>query len=235
MHDLGQYLERDSYLHRLDSRVKLLVVMALSLFTLHLTLPGLLLIVGLIGGLCLLGKISPRLLWRTTKPVWPFFIALFLVYVLFTPGTLQTPALLSFYVIDISPAGSYLGLSQVLRFLLLVMIAALLTMTTGHRQLIMALEYLLQPLKIFRISPRHIALMVGLALRFVPTLQQEFSLIKQAAQARGLDLGNRRGRGHAGGGHRGTVLLCPAGSSLTAQQDTKEERNRFRDGFRVDN
>ncbi len=83
MHDLGQYLNHDSPLHSLDPRVKILAVVALSLLILHIDWPGLLLIAALILGLCLSGKISPLFLFRSSRPVWPFFAVLFLVYVLF--------------------------------------------------------------------------------------------------------------------------------------------------------
>lgn len=185
MHDLGQYLDHYSPLHSLDPRVKILAVMALSLLILHIDLHGLSVIAGLILALCSLGRISPLYLCRTSRPVWPFFIILFLVYLLFTPGT---PVLFTFYSINISYSGIYLGFSQLLRFLLLVLIASLLTMTTGHSEITMALGYLLSPLKVIGVSSHNIALMISLALRFIPTLQQELSQINEAAKARGLDL-----------------------------------------------
>lgn len=185
MHDLGQYLNQDSLLHSLDPRVKILAVVALSLLILHINWPGLLLIAALILGLCFLGKISPLFLFRSSRAVWPFFAVLFLVYVLFTPGS---PVLFTFHMINISYPGIYLGFGQLLRFLLLVLAASLLTMTTGHVEITRALEHLLRPLKVFRVSSHNIALMIGLALRFIPTLQQELSQIGEAGKARGLDL-----------------------------------------------
>lgn len=188
MFDLGQYIERDSLVHRLDPRVKLLTVVALSILALHTSLSGLLLIALIFLGVCAIGYISPRRLWHTTRPVWPFFIALFLIYVLFTPGT---PAWFTFYSVNISYQGTLLAITQVFRFLLLVLAGLLFTMTTRHSEITMALEYLLRPLKLAGISSHNIALMVSIALRFIPTLEQEIKQISEAATARGLDLKSR--------------------------------------------
>ncbi|HCF49909.1 MAG TPA: energy-coupling factor transporter transmembrane protein EcfT [Syntrophomonas sp.] len=185
MHDLGQYLHHESALHRSDPRVKLIAVLALSPVILHIEVPGLIMVGALILGAALMGKIGPFELFRTTRPVWPFFMMLFLVYILFTPGTPLAP--LASYSIKISYEGLHLGASQLFRFVLLILAASLLTMTTSLTEITMGLEHLLRPLRIVRISSHNIALMVSMALRFIPLLQHELQQIQTASAARGAD------------------------------------------------
>ncbi len=184
MHEIGQYIDRDSPLHSTDPRVKLISVLALSVVILK-TGPGGLLVTALfLLTITLCSKIRPLELFLSTRPVWPFFAILFLVYIFTTPGT-QLAAIPPI-PIAISREGLYLGTFQLSRFFLLLLAASLLTMTTSHIEITMALEHLLRPLKIVRISSHNAALMVSMALRFIPLLQREMLQIHQAAAARGV-------------------------------------------------
>jgi len=185
MHELGRYLHVDSPLHRSDPRMKVLVVLALSFLLLRSGPAGLTGAAIMILLLSLLGKIGWRMLLGTTRPVWLLFTVLFLIYVFFTPGIPILP--FSTGPLKISYEGLYEGAVQVSRFILLILAASLLTMTTSLSELTMALEWLLRPLSKVGISSHNTALMVNMALRFLPTLQEEMKNTKEAQLARGAD------------------------------------------------
>lgn len=194
MHELGRYVNLDSPVHRSDPRMKLMAVLVLSFLILRAGPAGLTAVTAFIAIISLFGKIGPGMLLGTTRPVWSFFIILFLIHFLFTPG----PPILPFSTgpFKISCAGLHEGAIQVGRFALLILAASLLTITTSLSELTMALEWLLRPLSKLGISSHNAALMVNLALRFFPTLQEEMKNIKDAQLARGADFkpGSLRGK-----------------------------------------
>ena len=183
MHEIGQHIDRGSPLHSTDARIKLLTVLALSVVILKTSPGGLLVTALFLLTITLYSKVGPLELFLSTRPVWPFFVILFLVYVFTTPGVYL--AAIPPIPIAISREGLYLGTSQISRFFLLLLAASLLTMTTSLIEITMALEHLLRPLQIIGISSHNTALMVNMALRFIPLLQREMLQIRQAAAARG--------------------------------------------------
>lgn len=185
MHELSQYVHVDSPVHRTDPRIKLLAVLVLSILIFRLSVTGLTAVVIFLSGLSLLARITWVMLLRTTRPVWPLFTMLFLIYVFFTPGTPILPFASGPF--GISYEGLYSGAVQVGRFILLILAAALLTMTTAPSELTMGLEWLLRPLSKIGISSHNTAFMVNLALRFFPTLHEEMRNINEAQLARGAN------------------------------------------------
>ncbi|MEN6390837.1 MAG: energy-coupling factor transporter transmembrane protein EcfT [Syntrophomonas sp.] len=185
MYELGQYLHLDSPVHRSDPRVKVLVVLVLSFLLLRSGPAGLIAVTVLILLLSLLGRVGWERLFGTTRPLWSFFTVLFMIYFLFTPGVSILP--FSTGPLKISYEGLHEGAIQVGRFMLLILAASLLTITTSLSELTMALEWLLRPLAKVGISSHNTALMVNMALRFFPTLQGEMQNIKEAQLARGAD------------------------------------------------
>ena len=190
MFKLGQYIPRHSFIHSRDARVKLITVIALSIMILRVSTIGLLLISVMAIAFARLAQLPPGSLLRTLRPVLPFFFCLFLLYLLFTPGRPLLP--FSIGLLQISYAGLSLGLIQVWKFLLLVVAAAVLTMTTTPSEMTGGLERLLRPIKIVGISSHDIAMLVALALRFMPTLQDEMKNVSDAQLARGAQFNPRR-------------------------------------------
>lgn len=192
MYDLGRYIPRHSLVHRTNPQVKLIAVIALSIMILQVHDPGWLLpgISSAVLGLIFLARLPLRDVLHSFKPAVPFFLLLFLLYVFFTPGK----ALPLFQVgpLQISHEGLSLGMIQIWKFLLLLAAAALLTMTTTQSELTGGLERLLRPLKIIGVSSHDLATLLGLALRFIPTLQDEMRNVKDAQLARGADFNTRR-------------------------------------------
>jgi len=192
MYDLGQYIPRKSLVHQRDPQVKIIAVIAFSIIILRIENSALLLI-GItvtLSGLGLLARLPLKDVGYSLKPAMPFFTCLFLLYLLFTPGR---P--LPFFPIGpllISYEGLMLGIVQIWKFILLLIAASIMTMTTTQSELTGGLERLLRPLKIFGISSHDIAMLIGLALRFIPTLQNEMRNVRDSQLARGADFDPHR-------------------------------------------
>lgn len=190
MYNLGQYIPRPSPVHNRDPRVKLIGVIVLGLIILQMNITGLLAVTALLGAILFLARIPLRSLLKSLRPVLPFFFFLFLVYVFFTPG--RPLPWFSIGPVQISYEGLQLGLIQISKFLLLVVAASLLTMTTTPSEITMGLERLLRPLNIIGISSYDIAMLVSLALRFIPLLLDEMNSINEAQLARGANVNQQR-------------------------------------------
>ena len=181
---LGQYFPGNSILHRIDPRMKLVLTLC---FIVMVFLPqnwwGLL-AVGLFLVLVLgLSRLPIRLMWRSTKPV--LFLVLF------------TSILNILYVHDGTPLwpGGFIttgGLQSAafiaIRIVCLILGSSLLTYTTTPTALTDAIERLLSPLKLIRVNPHELAMMMTIALRFIPTLMEETDKIMSAQKARGADM-----------------------------------------------
>ncbi|NLO20457.1 MAG: energy-coupling factor transporter transmembrane protein EcfT [Syntrophomonadaceae bacterium] len=186
MPEFGQYMDLKSPIHSCDPRVKLLAVLAFSLIILDLNPTGLMLASGVVLAISWLAKIGIGSLFKSSRPVWPLLTMLFFIYVLFSP--VNSIPLFSLAPIMISYEGLYLGVFQAGRFLLLILSASLLTMTTSLSDLTIGVEALLRPLRVIGISSHNIALMVGMAIRFIPALRIEMNNIQEAQLARGANL-----------------------------------------------
>lgn len=185
MYNLGQYIPGKSAVHNRDPRTKIITVIAFSIIILQLNSISLLLAAVMLIAVSQLACLPAGLLLRTLRPVWPFFLCLFVLYIFFTPGS----PWLCFPMgpIQITYQGLCLGILQVGKFLLLVMAASILTMTTTQSEITMGLERLLRPISIIGISSHDIAMMLSLALRFMPVLADEVNSISEAQQARCAD------------------------------------------------
>lgn len=181
-----QYHPLDTPLHRLDPRVKISALLLFSILLLQARLPGLAAAAASFIAIGLVGRISLSSLLRSLKPVLPFFICLFLLYLLTAPGTSQP--LLFLGPVRIGREGLDLGLLQVGKFMLLVIAAALFTMSTSPMEITAGLERILRPLNAFGLSSHDLAMMVSLACRFIPEMVLEMNMVRQAQQARGAEL-----------------------------------------------
>ncbi len=183
---LGQYFPGDTVAHRLDPRTKILLVVLYiaALFSARSYLTYGIMILCL--ALCVsVSKVRPRAMVRGLRPV--LFIILFTagINLLFTPGERN---LVEFGVIHISDTGVRTAVFMVLRILLLIMGTFLMTYTTSPISLTDALESLLNWMKRFHVPVHELAMMMSIALRFIPTLIEETDKILSAQKARGADL-----------------------------------------------
>jgi len=130
-----------------------------------------------------LSGIRPRVYWYSLKPLWLLLLISFVLQVFFTPGeTLFTAG-----IIKISREGLVLSAWLLWRISILLLVAAVLTFTTTPLQLTAALEWLLSPLRRVRVPVQELAMMINLAMRFVPTLFDEARLLLLAQRSRGAD------------------------------------------------
>lgn len=181
---LGQFFPGSSLIHRLDPRVKILASIAfiVSLF-ISSSFYG--------YGICILflvwciriSKISPKMILKSLKPLVIILIFTGVLNMLYTPG--QT--LVSFWIFNITREGLYTAAFMMLRIILLITATSMLTYTTSPIALTDGLERLLSPLKRFRIPVHEFAMMMTIALRFIPTLIEETDKIMAAQKARGAD------------------------------------------------
>jgi energy-coupling factor transporter transmembrane protein EcfT len=182
---LGQYLPGDTVVHRLDPRVKILSVVALGPLIFGATPAEVALISALLILLSGAARLTPRAALRALQPVLLFMALIFLVHLLFTPGR---PLLsLAPLPLSITREGLSQGAYVTWQFACLVLAAAILTLTTPPSALVAGIERLLRPFKRVGIPSQDIAIMIAMALRFVPLLLQEYERLRMAQMARGAD------------------------------------------------
>jgi energy-coupling factor transporter transmembrane protein EcfT len=182
---LGQYLPGDTIIHRLDPRVKIVSVVALSLIIFGATPAEILLISVFLAAVVVTTRMTPAQVLGTLRPVVFFMAMIFLVHLFFTEGRpLITLAPLP---IRITREGLVRGLYVTWQFAGLVLGAAVLTLTTPPSDLVGGIERLLRPLSRVGIPSQDLAVMIAMALRFMPMLLEEYDRLRMAQMARGAD------------------------------------------------
>ena len=181
---LGQYFPGDSVLHRLDARVKLVLLLLMLIEVFVFTSgPAYAFITVVTGLLIFLSGVPVRLVLRSLKPLWWIVIFTFVIHLFSHPGQ----ELARVWHFAITQEGVVQGTLISLRLLLLILLSTLLTFTTSPLQLTDALESLLSPGKRVGLPAHELAMMMTIALRFIPTLISETDKIMKAQQSRGAD------------------------------------------------
>jgi energy-coupling factor transport system permease protein len=182
---LGHYLPGDSFLHNLDPRIKLLclLVLIVALFLVR-TFWGFMLFGVFIIIIFSASKLPWRYFLRGLRPV--FFIIFFtlILHFLFTNGGRVYWRL---GPLSVEEAGVYMGSFMTLRLILLVVTTLLITLTTSPISFADGIEFILRPFRRLGIPGHEIAMMMTIALRFIPTLMEESDKIRKAQMARGAD------------------------------------------------
>ena len=182
---LGQYFPGNSPIHRLDPRTKLigLIVYIAVLFTAGNWLSyGL--VFAFLAGMIALSQIPVKAFVRGMKPLLFILIFTGILNLFFTTGE---TVLFTFWKITITLEGVERAIFMMLRILMLISGTFLLTYTTSPISLTDGLESLLGPLKKLRLPVHELAMMMCIALRFIPTLIEETDKIMAAQKARGAD------------------------------------------------
>lgn len=181
----GKYIPIDSIIHRLDPRAKIiaLFIMIVAIFIPKSWWAYLLLAVLLLTTI-LLSKLKLKFIIKAFKPM--IFMMCFLLiinvltlktgYILFTIGSFSIYSDAVFNTLFI-----------VVRLLLMIMLTTCLTATTKPLDLTLGIEYLLTPLKVFHFPAHEVAMMVSIALRFIPTIIEETIRIMNSQKSRGVD------------------------------------------------
>lgn len=183
----GQYYPAESPLHRMDARMK--VILAILYIVCVFLCKNLLAFAALALSACvllLLSRIPARIVFRAIRPL--LFIMLFTVILnLFWTGGSGEP-LWSFWKIRIYKEGIFHAVFMMVRIVVLILSTSLfLTYTTTPIALTDAIESLLSPLRVLHVPVHEFAMMMTIALRFIPTLMEETNKIMSAQKARGVE------------------------------------------------
>ena len=181
---LGQFFPGKSLAHRLDPRTKLLltVLYIAALFCAKWCV-SYALTAALLAVSVKVSGVSPKALVRGLKPVLFLICFTAVLNLFYTPGDI----LVSFWIFKITRQGIVTAFFMVLRIMMLIMGTFLLTYTTSPIALTDGLETLLGPLKKIRVPVHELAMMMSIALRFIPLLIEETDKIMSAQRARGAD------------------------------------------------
>ena len=179
---LGQYFPGDTVVHRLDPRTKLLLVIVYIVGLFNSTGWYSYAFVVLITALCMaLSRIKPGTALKGLKPLVIIIILTALLNIFYTDGTPIVPGWI------ITWEGLAKAAMMSLRIILLIVGTFMLTYTTSPIALTDGLEIMLNPLKKIKIPVHEMAMMMSMALRFIPTLIEETDKIMSAQKARGAD------------------------------------------------
>lgn len=183
---IGQYFPGDSLIHRLDPRFKIIITF---IYILMLFAGGHIVCMSVGAAFTimaiLLSKIPFKMFMRSVKPLLPFLIltaALNLFFV--TSGDVY----FQWRFIKITSEGINISIFMIIRITLLIMGSSLLTYTTSPITLTDAIERLMSPLKKIGVPVHELAMMMSIALRFIPTLIEETDKIMSAQKARGAEI-----------------------------------------------
>ena len=181
---LGQYYAVDSVIHRLDPRVKLAgtIFYIISLFCFR-NAWGYGAAVVFLALVIRLSKVPFRFMVKGMKSIL-FLLLITVVFNLFlTPGEV----LVALWKLKITKEGLVLAVTMAVRLTLLIIGSSIMTLTTTPNNLTDGMERLLQPLKLFKVPVHEVAMMMSIALRFIPILLEETDKIMKAQLARGAD------------------------------------------------
>ena len=180
---IGQYIPGESFIHKLDPRTKILIsfLFIISLFIVD-KFVGYIFVVAFLALVVYIAKISPRYLYKGLKPVF-LLIALTAILNIFMLRDGRLIFHLGF--IKIYESGIRTAFFMAIRLILLIMGTSVLTLTTSPIELTDGIERLLRP--IGKEMAHELAMMMTIALRFIPTLIDETDKIMKAQKARGAD------------------------------------------------
>jgi len=181
---LGKYYNADSPVHRLDPRTKLIITFAylISLFIYKSPAVYICAFIFLLSA-TLVSKVPFKYILKGLKPVWFILIFTSLMNLFFTGGE----PVFSWWRINISREGIERTGLMLSRFMLMIFGSNLMTLTTTPTRLTSALESLMKPLKVIHFPVHEIAMMMSIALRFIPILVDETNKIMKAQLSRGAD------------------------------------------------
>ena len=181
---LGQYFPGTSVIHQLDPRTKIIsTILFISSIFLAENFQAYSIVAIFIAFIIALARIPLIMILRSLKPLWIIIALTVLIHIFTTPGTV-------IYVLGpltVTQEGLRLGLLMSLRLVFLIVISSLLTFTTSPVALTDGIERLLKPFKKIGLPAHELAMMMTIALRFIPTLLEETDRIMKAQMARGAD------------------------------------------------
>lgn len=186
LHDIqiGRYLPGDSFLHRMDARVKIVLLVGFLLLIFFVENPaGFAVLSAAVALLMMCARVPLMMQLRSIRPILWIVVFTFFVHLFMTPGTEAFRLGVFTATWEGLARGSYISL----RLILLILLSTLLTLTTSPLRLTDGLEALMSPLRRVGVPVHELSMMMTIALRFVPTLLEEMDRIMMAQKARGMD------------------------------------------------
>ncbi len=182
---LGQFYPADSVIHRLDPRVKIVatILYIVSLFLVN-GLVGWVVAIGFLVLVIALSEVPPVMMLKGVRAIWILIAITVICNLLFTRSG---DVLCHWGIITITVTGIRNMIYYTLRLIFVVVGASVMTLTTSPSRLTDGMESLFMPLRHIRVPVSEIAMMMSIALRFIPILGEEAEKIKKAQLARGAD------------------------------------------------
>ena len=182
---IGQYYATESVIHRLDPRVKVIATFAyiISLFCFN-KFSGYIVAILFFGTMVVLSKVPFKFIVKGLKPIVFMLVFTAALNLFWTPGETK---LVSAGIFTITLEGVRKSVYMALRLILLIIGSSLMTLTTTPNQLTDAIEKILHPLNKIHVPVHEVAMMMSIALRFIPILVEETDKIMKAQMARGAD------------------------------------------------
>ena len=185
---LGQYFNAASVIHKMDPRFKLVQIIALIVFVfLAPNFIGLGILSAVVVLVLLLTKVPLKMYLRNLKPIIAIIILTALLNIFYVK---DGSVLFSWWIFTVTSEGVFKAIFMATRIILMILISSVLTYTTTPTELTDAIESLLSPLKFIGLGEavHTLAMMMTIALRFIPTLTDEADKIMSAQKARGADM-----------------------------------------------
>lgn len=181
---LGQYFPGESWIHRLDPRTKIIatLVYIAALFVAN-DFWGVLAAVAALAVVIGISRVPLRFILKGLKPIFLIILFTFILNLFMIPGKVMV----RLWIFTITEEGIYTAFFMAARLILLIIGSSLLTLTTKPISLTDGIESLLSPFRRLGIPAHELAMMMTIALRFIPTLLEETDKIMKAQQARGAD------------------------------------------------
>ena len=184
---LGQFFPGYSSLHKLDPRTKIILAVLFIVAVFLVNNPvGYLCLILITAYMIAISRISAGVILRGVRPIVLIIVLTSLLNVFLTKG--EGEPLISWWIVNIYTEGIIRALTMAMRVIILIIGSSmLLTYTTSPIALTDGLESLLSPLKVLKLPVHSFAMMMSIALRFIPTLVEETEKIMNAQKSRGAD------------------------------------------------
>ena len=183
---IGQHFPGNSLVHRFDPRLKLVLTVAYIVLLFAASNPlGLTLSILFLGVMYKVAKIPVKMIGKSLKPILPIVLFTAVLNLFFVSG--EGDPLVHFWFLSIYAEGVRYAVLMAVRVMALIAGTSLLTYTTSPIVLTDAIEQLLKPLGKLHFPVHELAMMMSIALRFIPTLIEETDKIMSAQKARGAD------------------------------------------------
>lgn len=185
---IGQYVEGDSFLHKMDARVKILLAFVYIILLFIAGTPAAYAVFGIFTVfIIVLSKVPAGYIVRGLKPMLYILIFTAVINLFMTHGETVLWVCPFYNRLKITEEGVKTAVLMILRLVFLVVGTSVLTLTTSPLMLTDGIEKILAPFEIIKIPAHEIAMMMTIAIRFIPTLSEETEKIMKAQMARGAD------------------------------------------------